>query len=165
MSVERVGQSEMGYLLQALTEHLLKVVPEKCHKTFDSWMDTAELRLEPRDEGFGQQLGLMDYEAVLSLSEFPFRESDPAVVLASVMAWLQDNDPFREKYELDDPTFEVEPESENVANVEINIHFIEPVTVVEDEKGQIDWQGKKYSISSYEVWIAEKETKLDFDYQ
>lgn len=161
MSIETKGQSEMGYLLQALTAHLLSIVPSKCRKFVDSWMDTAELKLEPKNEGYGMQLGMMGYEAVISFESFPFREFDPAIVLAGMMAWLQDNDPFRDKYNLENPTFDVEPESDTVANVEINIHFIEPVTVVEEEQGAITWREKKYNISSYEVWTAEK-LKLEF---
>lgn len=161
-SVEIRGQSEMGYLLQALTAHLLTIVPKKCHKLIESWMDESEIRPEPKDEGWGMQLGLMSYEAIISIESFPFREFDSAIIVASVAAWIQDNDPFREKYSLDDPAFDVEPLGESVANIEFKISFIEPITVVEDENGNIPWRGKKYNISSYEVWTAEK-LKLDFE--
>lgn len=146
----------MGYLLQTLTAHLLTVLPKKCHKLVESWMDGAELQLTPKHHGLGFDLGLMEYEAVVSIERFPFREVNPAIVMASVMAWLQDNDPYRERYELDDPQFDVEPESEQVATVEIQLQFIEPITVIAKTDGPIAWRGKQYDIAPYDVWVAER---------
>lgn len=158
MNIESKGQSEMGYLLQTLTAHLLTVIPKNCHSLLESWMDGAELQLTPKHQGLGVDLGMMEYEAVISIERFPFREFEPAIVMASVMAWLQSNDPYREPYELEDPRFKVEPESDKTANVEIDIQFIEPVTLVEEAKGVIHWHGKQYNLAEYEVWVAERFT-------
>lgn len=155
MSIEVHGQSEMGYLLQALTQHLLTVIPKNCHDDVESWMDGAELQLNPINRGKGLQLGLMEYESVISIENLPFRKFNPAIIMASVMAWLQDNDCFRADKELEDPTFEVEPVSDALANVELQIQFIEPITVIEKEDGEILWRNKRYQIAPYEVWFAE----------
>ena len=148
------SQSEMGYLLQALTAHVKSILPRKYHSLLESWMDGAELQNTPKDQGLGITLGMMEYDAELSLERFPFCDFDPAILLAAVMAWLQTHDCFREDYGLSDPVFKVEPISDRLANIEIDLSFIEPISVVPDESGLIQYQGEKYTIAKYEVWTA-----------
>ena len=148
------SQSDMGYLLQSLTAHVRAILPCQYHKLLDSWMDAAELQLSTKDQGQGLTLGMMEYDAELSLERFPFCEFDPAILLAAVMAWLQTHDSFREDYGLDDPVFKVEPVSDRLANIEIDLSFIEPVSIVPDEHGLIEYQGSKYTVANYEIWTA-----------
>ena len=149
-------QVEQGYLLKGLTAAMLSVIPTRLHRQVDSWMENVGLRLTPKGMGLGLELGKMEYDAVFSIEEFPFKEVNPMVVIATMMAWVMDNDPDRETFELGEPSYSVEPESDNTVTIEVSVPFIETITVVEDDKGEIKFRGKTYSLQPYEVWVADK---------
>lgn len=145
-----------GYLLHALHQALTEALPGKCQGLLDSWMENGTLRLDPKDMGpTGAILGYLSYQAVYTLEALPFRECDPAVLLATVMAWLQDHDPERERFELADPEFRIEPNDEHSADLEVQIDFIEPLRLTPDEQGPVRWAGRRWAVMPYALWVAE----------
>lgn len=158
--VTKEPQAQLGYMLQALNEKLVSIVPKKCHKDMKCWMEDVELKLAPKHHGHGLDIGRMEYTAVFSFERFPFNEFNPAIVYAVVMGWLQDHDSLREQFELDDPISDVEPDSDTTAIMTIEIDFVEPISVVESPNGLIEWRSKRYELAPYEIWIAEHCTLL-----
>ena len=152
---ELKSQTSAGYYLQGLTQHLNQVIPERQHKYIDCWMENVELMLCSKDQGLGRDIGFISYSAAFSFERFPFKQIDPAVVMANVMAWLMDNDEHRDRFELNDPKFDVESETEDTVLMGLEIEFIEPLMVVEDAEGPIFWDEKRWSLAPYEIWQAE----------
>lgn len=145
-----------GYYLQALSCAIKAILPAKCHKDFDAWMQDGTVRLTPKHGGNGVQLARLDYQAVFLIEDLPFKELDPAWVLATVAAWLQDFDAEREQFELPDPEYDVEPIDERTADLTISVQFSEPLYLLPDALGPITYGGKQYSVAPYDVWVAER---------
>lgn len=144
-----------GYYLQALSGAIKALLPAKCHKDFDAWMQDGTVRLAPKHGGNGVQLARLDYQAVFLIEDLPFKELDPALVLATVAAWLQDHDTEREQFELPDPEYDVEPIDERTADLTISVQFSEPLYLQPDATGPITYDGQRYRVALYEVWVAE----------
>lgn len=144
-----------GYYLQALSQAIKTLLPAKCHKDFDAWMQNGTLRLTPKHGGNGLQLARLDYQAVFLIEELPFKELDPALVLATVAAWVQDFDTEREQFELPEPEYDVEPIDDRTADLTISVNFSEPLYLQPDAAGPIAYGGKPYRVAPYEVWVAE----------
>ncbi|WP_429134264.1 phage tail protein [Aeromonas hydrophila] len=152
MSEQRI----QGAFLQGLHTELLRVLPAKCHKCLDSWMESGTVRLEPKDQGVsGVDVAWLTYHAVFSLEALPFRDFDPAILLAVVAAWVQEHDDYRERFDLPDPTYAVVPADEHTADVEIELQFIEPLSLVADPAGPVRYAGKTWTVAQSEVWFAE----------
>ena len=149
------SQYSGGYYLKGITEAIQTLLPAKLNKNFDCWMEDLEMHLTPKHHGLGRDIGYLSYKAVLSFERFPFKQFAPEVVLASVMAWLMDFDKHREDFQLSDPSADVEPEDDNTAEMTIEVEFKEPLMVVEDEQGLIQWEGKRWTVAPYEIWVAE----------
>lgn len=156
MSNDMNEQQAQGYFLHALHAELLRVLPAKCHKTLDSWMENGTIRLEPKNMGpTGVDVAWLTYQAVFTIEQLPFRELDPTIVLAAVASWVQENDPFRERFELDDPEYSVTPNDEKNADLEIQLAFTEPLRLIEHPQGRINWMGKRWEVGPYEIWVAD----------
>lgn len=144
-----------GYYLQALSGAIKATLPAKCHKDFDAWMQDGTIKLTPKSGGTGLQLARLEYQAVFQIEDLPFHELDPALVLATVAAWLQDFDTERERFELPDPEYLVEPIDEGTADLAITVQFSEPLYLLPDALGPITYSGQRYSVAPYEIWVAE----------
>lgn len=152
---EPLSQTTAGYYLQGLLNHLKSVIPQRQHKHIECWMEGIELMQGAKNQGKGADIGYISYSAQFTFEKFPFQKIDPAVVIANVMAWLMDNDQHREDFGLNDPSFDIEDESETTVLMSLEIEFIEPLMVVEDAVGLICWQGKRWTLAPYEIWTAE----------
>lgn len=150
-------QQAQGYFLQALHTELLRVLPPKCHKRLDSWMENGTIKLDPKNQGpTGVDVAWLSYQAVFTIEQLPFRELDPAILLATVAAWVQEHDPFRTDLELPDPEYAVTPNDEQSADLEIQLPFAEPLRLIEHPSGPIRWLGKCWNVAPYEIWVAEQ---------
>ncbi|MGU5716554.1 phage tail protein [Aeromonas taiwanensis] len=156
MSAAMNEQQAQGYFLQALHAELLRVLPGKCHKRLDSWMENGTIKLEPRNMGpTGVDVAWLTYQAVFTIEQLPFRELDPAILLAAVAAWVQEHDDFREQLDLPDPEYAVTPNDEQTADLEIQLPFAEPLRLIEHPQGPINWLGKRWNVAPYDIWVAE----------
>ena len=150
-------QQAQGYFLQALHAELLRVLPPKCHKRLDSWMENGTIKLDPKHQGpTGVDVAWLSYQAVFTIEQLPFRELDPAILLATVAAWVQEHDEFRADLDLPDPEYAVTPNDEQSADLEIQLPFAEPLRLIEHPSGPIRWLGKCWSVAPYEIWVAEQ---------
>lgn len=152
-------QEAQGYFLHALHAEIKRVLPAKCHNKIDSWMENGTIKLEPKDMGpTGVNVAWLTYQAVFTVEQLPFRELDPAIVLAAVAAWVQEHDEYRETFELPDPEYVVVPNDERTAELEINLGFAEPLRLIEHPEGPINWMGKKWNVAPFDVWVADEIT-------
>ena len=152
---EPINQYQAGFMLQGLNQHLSQAIPERLHKHFECWMEDVELTLQPKNQGQGFDIGYMQYTAVFSFERFPFKKVHPSIVMVNVLAWLDDNDEFRDQFKLVNPTFDVEPESDDTVIMTLEVELIEPLMVIEDPSGDIVWRGKRWINAPYEIWEAE----------
>ncbi|KKD01390.1 phage tail protein [Photobacterium halotolerans] len=151
-------QYQAGYKLRDLKAHISQCVGEPIAKHLSAEMSNIELELSPRHMGHGVVLAYQRYTAEFYFDRFPFRKYDPAVLFANVAAWLMDNDSERDQHrqELGDPSIDVVMEDEHSAEVIIEVTFEEPINLIEDDTGGVFWQGKRWRIAEYEVWVAER---------
>ncbi|MGL6369390.1 phage tail protein [Aeromonas hydrophila] len=141
--------------LAALHRELHRILPAKLHAQLDSWMESGTIELSPKDQGpGGTVVGYASYTAVFSIEDLPFRQFPPQLLLAAVATWVQEHDETRDEQGLDDPTYTVTPIDEQVADMEISLPFREPLTVVADPDGPLNWQGQRWNVGPYEVWVA-----------
>lgn len=157
MSAAMNEQQAQGYFLQALHAELLRVLPAKCHKRLDSWMENGTIKLEPRNMGpTGVDVAWLTYQAVFTIEQLPFRELDPAILLAAVAAWVQEHDEVRGQLDLPDPEYAVTPNDEQTADLEIQLPFAEPLRLIEHPQGPINWLGKHWNVAPYDIWVAKQ---------
>lgn len=157
MSSDLNEQQAQGYFLQALHAELLRVLPAKCHRRLDSWMENGTIKLEPRNMGpTGVDVAWLTYQAVFTIEQLPFRELDPAILLAAVAAWVQEHDEVRGQLDLPDPEYAVTPNDEQTADLEIQLPFAEPLRLIEHPQGPINWLGKCWRVAPYDIWVAEQ---------
>ncbi|MGY3895472.1 phage tail protein [Aeromonas enterica] len=147
---------EQGAFLHALHAALKQALPESLHKRLDSWMEGGTVKLEPKNMGDGGYIiARLSYQAVFTIEGLPFRDVDPAMLLAVAAAWIQEHDVDRDMRGLDDPGYTVTPLDEHTADMELTVDFSEPLSLVPDVDGLIHWQGQRWAVAPYEVWVAE----------
>ena len=147
-------QYQVGYYLKTLRGFIEFVVGPRIAKKMSAEMGAIKFDLVPKNYGAGLDILTQRYTAEFLFEGFPFKQFNPAALFANVGAWLMDNDNTRKKYVLDDPITEIIVESENTAEIGIEIDFIEPIMVVPNDAGNVLWRGQRYEIASYEVWVA-----------
>lgn len=147
---------QQGFFLAALHSELVRVLPARCARDLDSWMEGGTIRLEPKNLGpTGHVVAWLDYHAVLSLENLPFRECRAETLIAVAASWVQEFDHYRDDFGLPEPTYSVVPNDELTADLEIELQFCEPLHIVPDPDGPINWQGKTWSVAPFDVWVAE----------
>ncbi|AZD52217.1 hypothetical protein C4K19_0399 [Pseudomonas chlororaphis subsp. aurantiaca] len=138
--------------LKALTAYLLErrlVEPEQ----LDSWTEQVTLELVWKPDLDGMHLGDMRYRAALVLERFA---DHPARLMALIGSWLETHDPERDRHALPAPLFAVEPQDNDLFDVDITLEFVESLYLAEDDAGEIQALGKTWSFKPYDLWIAEK---------
>ncbi|MCU1740037.1 MULTISPECIES: phage tail protein [unclassified Pseudomonas] len=137
--------------LRALTEFLIDrrlVAPEQ----LDSWAEEVSLPLFWKPTEQGLHMGDMRYRAVIVMERFG---DNPARLMALVGSWLEVNDPDRESNDLAAPTFEIDQLDPDLADIELQLDFIEPQHLAESDDGEIEAFGKRWAFVPYDLWIAE----------
>ncbi|AJO81030.1 phage tail protein [Pseudomonas sp. MRSN 12121] len=137
--------------LQALTAYLLErrlVEPEQ----LDSWTEQVTLELVWKPDLDGMHLGDMRYRAALVLERFA---DHPARLMALIGSWLETHDPERDRHALPAPLFAVEPQDNDLFEVDITLEFVEPQYLSEDPAGEIEAFGKTWAFVPFDLWVAE----------
>lgn len=143
--------------LRALTRDLVDrfMVPSE---QFDSWAEQVTLTLMWKPTEQGLHMGDMRYRAVIVLERFA---DNPARLMALVGSWLENNDPDRENDDLAPPTFEIDQLDPDLADVELQLDFIEPLHLAESATGEIEAFGKRWDFVPFDLWIAEQGVVID----
>ncbi|MFL6968477.1 phage tail protein [Pseudomonas alvandae] len=138
--------------MRALTRHLVdrSLVPSE---QFDSWAEQLTLTLKWKPSEQGLHMGDMRYRAVMVLARF---NGNPARLMALLGAWLEVNDPGREDDHLAAPVIEIDQLTPDVADIELELDFIEPVHLAEADDGEIQAFGKRWAFVPFDLWVAEQ---------
>ncbi|WP_338522421.1 phage tail protein [Pseudomonas batumici] len=147
------------YKLRALTDYLITrrlVAPEQ----LDSWAEEVSLPLFWKPTEQGLHMGDMRYRAVIVMERFG---DNPARLMALVGSWLEVNDPDRESHDLSSPTFEIDQLDPDLADIELQLDFIEPQHLAESDDGEIEAFGKRWAFVPYDLWIAEHGSVIHAD--
>lgn len=142
--------------LQALTKFLRNGLNLR-RESINSFADQCPLTPAVKDLGHGLQLGIFKYQAVVSIEDF---KGDASLLLALVLAWLEDNDPERDHAALPDPEVDVAELDNKHFDVELAIEFEEALEIVPDEDGPLTFRGKQWRIASVEIDVAEEFTLI-----
>lgn len=98
------------------------------------------------------EICVWQYDAHISIERYP---GDGSLLVAAVMAWLQDNDSERESQAVGDPDIDIELNDIGTSDVDIAIAFEERLVAVEDETGPLEFKGKKWRLAEPEINPAE----------
>lgn len=143
--------------LQNLTDYLLGL--DFCpRENIDSWVDLATIIPEPRHQGQYAEICRYHHRCTVLIERFT---GDSRLIAAWLAAWLEDYDPDRETDNMPDPEIDVEPldASGTQWDVDINIEFLEPVMVQQNENGNIQWRMKQWSL--IDVPLIDEATDVD----
>ncbi len=137
--------------LRALTRDLVErfLVPSE---QFDSWAEQVTLSLNWKPTEQGLHLGDMRYRAVIVIARFA---DNPARLMALLGSWLETHDPHREDEALPAPVIEIEQLTPDVADIELQLDFIEPLHLAEAADGEIHAFNKRWAFVPYDLWVAE----------
>ena len=141
--------------LAALVQHILDVTdlpPEQLHAFADQGdlypigRDRGLLRPEPGEYSETRrqiELGLFRYDGVIQIERYP---GDGATFAALIASWIMENDPDRDG--LSDPSLDIDLNIRGGdADVEIAVEFEERLSAVEDENGDIPYDGKRWRMA------------------
>ncbi|MCC8366024.1 phage tail protein [Xenorhabdus sp. PB61.4] len=144
--------------LQQLTTFLRENLPELTGKTeFTSEMGEIRFIQAQRDLGLGQyQMFIQKYKAVIKWESFPHREYDPGYISLLINIWLtEQHGEFRENnQEQEYPTMTVKVNGET-AIIVVSLSLSEPVIIREDKNGIVPFDGKRWLLTTPEIWFAE----------
>ena len=120
--------------LRALTRDLVDrfLVPSE---QLDSWAEQITLTLMWKPTEQGLHMGDMRYRAVIVIARFA---DNPGRLMALLGSWLEVNDPGREDDQLSSPVFEIDQITPDVADIELQLDFIEPLHLAESDDGEIN---------------------------
>lgn len=135
--------------LKALTAYLIGrqlVAPEQ----LDSWTEQVHLELIWKPDLQGMRLGDMKYTATVALERF---DDHPGRLMALVGSWLETHDNDRD--DLPPAVFDITMVDDDLADVDINLEFVEPQYLAEDPDGEIAAYGRTWSFIPFDLWVAE----------
>lgn len=145
--------------LDDLTRFLRQHMPKRVMQDFDSQMDGIEFIPAQRDMGMGQyRLSVMKYDAVLTWERYPYREHDPQIMMALILVWREAAERgLFEEVGIDDqmPDIDIDLIDEGCAIVVVTLPMVEAITLIEDEKGEIPFDGQRWRLDAPAIWTAE----------
>jgi hypothetical protein len=137
-------------LLRALTSALQNA--GACGRALHSFVDQGVIVPVGSDLGHGIVVGRIKYDAVIQIEGY---KDDGILFVAFVTAWLQDNDPDRDRLGLADPEVDITLEGRGTADIDLSIEFDEPLELVPDEAGPISYNGRRWRVADVPIDVAE----------
>lgn len=144
--------------LAALTSVLLAagVTDDSVH----SFADQGVLLPTGRNLGHGVEVGIFKYDGVIQIESYP---DDAYALLALITAWLQDNDPERDRQGLADPEIDISMNDDRSSDVELAVEFEEALQIVPDETGAIPFDGRRWRVADVPIDVAEELANMEGD--
>jgi len=101
------------------------------------------------------------YRGVLYIERLPL--ASLPVLAVQVKAWLDENDDVRYDFKLPDPQIQAAELDDKTLDVVVTVEFIDPVYLAPaaDGKGNVNWNGKSWTVAEYAVNVAEAGTVND----
>ncbi|MEA3725888.1 phage tail protein [Enterobacter cloacae] len=144
--------------LESLTEFFCQNVPERAQQGFDSIIDEMQVVPAAKDLGLNQyRQAVIRYSAVLSWERFPYRLCAPQLLISLLLAWTDEygSDVMEDIGITDaDPEWDVSVEDAETATVVLTMPLAEELVIRQDDKGDIPWNGARWSLVDPEIWTA-----------
>lgn len=144
--------------LESLTEFFCQNVPERAQQGFDSIIDEMQVVPAAKDLGLSQyRQAVIRYSAVLSWERFPYRLCAPQLLVSLLLAWTDEygSDVMEDIGITDaDPEWDVSVEDAETATVVLTMPLAEELVIRQDDKGDIPWNGARWSLVDPEIWTA-----------
>ncbi|MGL4925625.1 MAG: phage tail protein [Plesiomonas shigelloides] len=143
--------------LSELTHFIENNMPARISVAFSSEMTNITLVNSHKQLGNGaMRCSVRQYDAVLTWEAWPFRLTNPDWLFALIDGWLHCHaNPLREEMQLGEPQIEVDVNDQEEAWIEVTIALVDPIVLVEDEKGDIPYGNRRYRLDDATVWVAE----------
>ncbi|WP_281222112.1 phage tail protein [Photobacterium sanguinicancri] len=153
MSEEIYTKTKLEHLTEYMASHLKSDVLDN---KIDAWQESATIQVDGEDRGNGGYIAAQwRYTAVISIEDLPHQQLDPRNVFALVACWLADCDRDRNEYELGDPEVSVDVNSQESADVSIELELMEPIELIPDPLGMVSWRGQTYRVQTVPIDVAE----------
>ncbi|MGD8163362.1 phage tail protein [Pantoea sp. FN0307] len=146
--------------LESLTAFITDALSASLMEGFSSRMESMKPIAAQRDMGLGQyRLAIIRYDVTLSWARFPYREQDPKLLMALLLAWLNQED--RSLYEeigidTELPVFTVSMNDDGTAAIVAKLPLVEALDLAPDGKGPIPFDGQRWRLEDAQIWIAEE---------
>lgn len=144
--------------IDSLTAFITSNMPKRAMLSFSSEIDAMKTIPAAKDYGLGQyRQSIIRYDAVLSWERFPHRECDPRLLMSLLDAWLAGNaqDLLGQVGITNaDPDWDIGVIDDNTSMVVVTVPMAEELVIVEDEKGPIPLDGKRWRLSDPVIWTA-----------
>ncbi|HAS89839.1 MAG TPA: hypothetical protein DCS48_11130 [Desulfovibrio sp.] len=144
-------------LFQSFSKFLLEVSGVK-REQLECFAADCQTILSGKDLGNCMELCQIQYNGEFEITHY---KGDANLLLAHIVSWLEDNDPYRFQADLPDPKLEVSPEDRNLVNVDLTIAFEESIIVRRDPEGPISWNGEKWAVCPLDIDVAEELENMD----
>ncbi|AIJ06496.1 MULTISPECIES: phage tail protein [Edwardsiella] len=146
--------------LAELTTYIQEQIPRRANITFSSEMDDITLFPAVKNLGNGcLRIQVRQYDAVLTWDAWPYRLASPDLLFSVIESWLTYHaNGLRDELGLAIPRTDVSVDDQGNAWLQIIIPMADPLTLREDETGEILRNGKRYCLDSPDIWVAEHYT-------
>lgn len=138
--------------IQALTSYI-ESLPGVNRDSMESYADLGKLIPSGVDFGNGYEVGIFRYDAVISIENYPSKQG--SLLLPALAVWLGENDAERDSLGLDEPEINIDTTDQENVFVQITVEFKESLQVIEDEKGPLFFNGKKWKVADVSIDVAE----------
>lgn len=140
---------------QQLTDYLIAHLPKHYHANVYSWLLKGNIADIGRQQtAYGVILGQIQSQVIIWLENFPFRQIDPAYVMALINIWLDENDPDRDRLDQYEVSFEITPIDDHSVDLEFSLEFVDHLEAVADENGHLTVQTDRLRLAPIEIWTA-----------
>ncbi|EIZ9128711.1 phage tail protein [Cronobacter sakazakii] len=144
--------------LESLVAFFEENVPPRACERFDSVIDEMQIVPAAKDLGLDQyRQAIIRYSAVLSWERFPYRLCPPQLLVALLLAWLDEygSEAAEEIGITDaDPEWDISVEDEKTATVVLTMPLVEELVIRRDAEGEIPWNGERWTLVNPEIWTA-----------
>lgn len=129
---------------------------------FDYWMENGTAEYAAKNLGPGVVVCRFRYDAVLSVERY---SNDADLFLALLCTWLMDNDCARDHDDLPMPDIDVTTLDDHCVDIEVRVPFIEDITLVRDDDGNVPFSGERWRLDGVTVTDADAVGVGDDDQQ
>ncbi|ACR69434.1 hypothetical protein DBV23_15910 [Edwardsiella ictaluri] len=143
--------------LSELTAYIQHHLPPRANTRFYSEMDNITLRRAAKSLGNGcRRIQVRQYDAVLTWEAWPYRLANPDLLFAIIDSWLTTHaNGLRDELELAGPGIDVDVDDQGSAWLQITLPLADPITLVEDMRGEIPYGNQRYRLDAADIWVAE----------
>jgi hypothetical protein len=122
---------------------------------FDSWTESPDLKVTSKvlsDESI--EVCRHSYKGVFYIERYPHKRHDPALLYSNIATWLIEHDTDRFDRTDAQIVFDVQLLDASTSELTIEIDFAEVVSLVLDNAGPVNFDGKKWKVADGVIWVA-----------